>query len=49
MKLVLKERKKYDEDRDTAAERRNTTIVVSNLLNIARKLIDGTSNGKFAG
>ena len=47
--MVFKERKKYDEDRDTAAERRNTTIVVSNLLNIARKLIDGTSSCEFAG
>ena len=48
VKLVVKERKRKDEDRDTAAERRNTTVVVSNLLNRARKLIDGTSKGKFA-
>ena len=48
VKLVVKERKKYDEDRDTAAEKRNTSVVVSNSMNRARKLIDGTSSGKFA-
>ena len=47
VKLVVKERKRKDEDRDTAAERRNTTIVVSNHLNKARKLIEGTRDGIF--
>ena len=47
VKLVVKERKRKDEDRDTAAERRNTTVVVSNLLYRARNLIDGASKGEF--
>ena len=34
-------------DRDAAAERRSTTIVVSNHLNKAKKLIDATGIGKF--
>ena len=45
--MIVKERKRDDEDRDTAAERRNTTVVVSNLLNKARKLIDRASKGEF--
>ena len=47
VKLVVKERKSKDEDRDTAAERRNTTVVVSNLLNRARKLIINTGLGQL--
>jgi hypothetical protein len=47
VKLVVKERKRNDEDRDTAAERRNTTVVVSNLLNRARKLIGSAGVGTF--
>ena len=43
----MKERKKDDIDSDAAAERRWTTIVVSKLLNRAKKLIDGTSRGEF--
>ena len=47
VKLVVKERKRNDEDRDTAAERRNTAVVVSNLLNRARKLIGSAGVGTF--
>ena len=47
VKLIVKERKRDDEDRDTAAERRNTTVVVSNLLYRASNLIDGASKGEF--
>ena len=47
VKLVVKERKKDDIDRDAAAEKRSTTIVVSNLLNRARKLINATNSGQF--
>ena len=47
VKLVVKERKRKDEDRDTAAERRNTTVVVSNLLNRARKIIINTGLGQL--
>ena len=46
--MIVKERKRDDEDRDIAAERSNTTVVVSNLLNKARKLIDRASKGEFA-
>ena len=47
VKLVVKERNRDDIDRDAAAERRSTTIVVSNLINRARKLIDAASKGEF--
>ena len=47
VKLVVKERKRDDIDRDAAAERRSTTIVVSNHLNKAKKLIDTASIGEF--
>ncbi len=47
VKLVVKERKRNDEDRDTAAERRNTAVVVSNLLNRAGKLIGSAGVGTF--
>ena len=47
VKLIVKERKRDDEDRDTAAERRNTTVVVSNLLNRTRKLIGSVGVGTF--
>ena len=47
VKLVVKERKRKDEDRDTAAERRNTTIVVSNHLNKAKKMIEKAVVGSF--
>ena len=43
----MKERKRDDIDRDAAAEKRSTTIVVSNLLNRAKKLMDATDIGKF--
>ena len=47
VKLVVKERKRDDIDRDAAAERRSTTIVVLNHLNKARKLIERVSKGEF--
>ena len=47
LRLVVKERKRDDIDRDVAAEKRSTTIVVSNHLNKARKLIVKAGVGIF--
>ena len=47
LRLVVKERKRDDIDRDVAAEKRSTTIVVSNHLNKARKLIVKAGLGCF--
>ena len=47
LRLVVKERKRDDIDRDVAAEKRSTTILVSNHLNKARKLIVKAEMGIF--